>query len=326
MLPAFGLRTMENLQSEIHRYQYSDIKKVVMDIKSDMQGEDGNNNLYTISLVKNNQLHKLPNVNITNLQELKAFYEKYSLVKDYSEIWLCKKKGNKEQNFSVGRISFETRDQRDSVDYQTIEQVWNVSHRNIEGYTNQYKEAYIRASRIAWGMRYSVEELKIPKDNNLDKEKMILQFTEVVKEIERRREKIENFENYLKTLEINQFSLEYLLQKGKFLFIDWDSQDDLKAIEKIPQEQCEFSDYGIDKFIEFINQSNNGYLLVIGGGEPFKKYEQILKIVQQVKTDRLILVTNGMWAQNYEEAKKVIFELYTNFKNMKDNFAFFSIK
>lgn len=90
-----------------------------------------------------------------------------------------------------------------------------------------------------------------------------------------------------------------------------------KAIKKVPQEQCEFSDYGIDKFIEFINQSNNGYLLVIGGGEPFQKYNQILKIVRQVKTDRLILVTNGMWAQNYEEAKKIIFELYTNFKKRK---------
>ena len=87
-----------------------------------------------------------------------------------------------------------------------------------------------------------------------------------------------------------------------------------KKIEKYPQEQCEFSNYGIKKFIEFINKSNNGYLLVIGGGEPFKKYEHILKIVKEVKTDRLILVTNGMWAQEYEEAKKVIFELYEEFK------------
>lgn len=90
-----------------------------------------------------------------------------------------------------------------------------------------------------------------------------------------------------------------------------------KSIKKIPQEQYEFSDEGIEKFIKFINQSNNGYLLVIGGGEPFKKYEQILRIVQEVKTDRLILVTNGMWAKDYEQAKQIIFELYTNFKKRK---------
>lgn len=230
---------MEDLQSEIHRYQYSDIQKVIMDIKSDMQCNEGKNNLYTISLVKNDQLHKLPNVNITNWKELKDFYQKYYLVKEFSEIWVCKKKLNKGQNFSVGRISFETRDQRNSVDYQTIEQVWNVSHRDIEGYTNQYEKAYLRASRIAWGMRYSIEQLNNPKDNYLVKEQMISQFTEVVKEIERRREKIENFEVYLKILEINQFSLEYLLQEGKFLFIDWDSQNDLKAINGMNREEEE---------------------------------------------------------------------------------------
>ena len=90
---------MEDLQNEIHRYQYSDIKKLMMDIRSDMKREAEKNNLYTISLIKNNQLHKLPNINVRNGEELKAFYQKYSLVKDYSEIWFCKKKQNKEQNF-----------------------------------------------------------------------------------------------------------------------------------------------------------------------------------------------------------------------------------
>ncbi len=90
-----------------------------------------------------------------------------------------------------------------------------------------------------------------------------------------------------------------------------------KDLKKDPQEQFEFSDYGTDKFIEFINKSNNGYLLVIGGGEPFKKYDQILKIIKKVKTDRLILVTNGMWGENYNEAKKIIFEIYSNFMQRK---------
>ncbi len=81
-----------------------------------------------------------------------------------------------------------------------------------------------------------------------------------------------------------------------------------------PQEQCEFSDYGFERFIEFINASNNGYLLVIGGGEPFKKVPYVMDIVKRVKTDRLILVTNGMWGQNYEDAKNMIFALYDCYK------------
>lgn len=81
-----------------------------------------------------------------------------------------------------------------------------------------------------------------------------------------------------------------------------------------PQEQCEFSDYGFERFIDFINASNNGYLLVIGGGEPFKKLPYVMDIVKRVKTDRLILVTNGMWGQTYENAKKIIFDLYDCYK------------
>ena len=92
-----------------------------------------------------------------------------------------------------------------------------------------------------------------------------------------------------------------------------------------PRERCEFSDYGIKKFIEFINKSNNGYLLVIGGGEPFKKYKNILEIIEKVKTDRLILVTNGIWGKDYREAKKVIFELYEMFKKRTTNKLFFWI-
>lgn len=87
----------------------------------------------------------------------------------------------------------------------------------------------------------------------------------------------------------------------------------------IPQEQFEISDYGLEKFIEFINLSNNGYLLVIGGGEPFKKLDHVKKIVERVKTDKLVLVTSGMWAKSYEEAKKTIFELYDCYQMRHDH-------
>lgn len=236
MLPMFGLREIEDLQKEIHRYNSKNIAKAVEDIKNDMQIDENKSNLYTISLVKNNQLHNLPNINIANIQELKNFYNKYSKNKEFSEIWFCKKKKNKDQTFLVGRISFDTRKQLDNIDSQILEQVWNTSHRDIENYNEKYTKAYIRASRKDWGMRYSINKLSIPQNSNLNKEKIISQFTEVVKEIERKRENIEILSEYLKKLDINQFSLEYLLQEGKFLFIDWDSQNDLKAINGIIRE------------------------------------------------------------------------------------------
>ena len=68
----------------------------------------------------------------------------------------------------------------------------------------------------------------------------------------------------------------------------------------------EFNDQGIDYFLSFAQKSNLGYLLISGGGEPMNKREQILKIVEQVKSDRIVLVTSGNWARNYEIAYKYI--------------------
>lgn len=214
-----------------------DIERVVEDIKNDMPIDGNQSSLYTISLIKNDQLHNLPNVNITNRQELENFYSKYSKDKQFSEVWFCKKKNNKNQTFSIGRISFNTKDQLDGMDSQILEQVWNTGHRDIEKYNGKYEKAYLKASRKDWGMRYSIEKLNIAKDKNIEKEQMVMQFIEAVKEVERKREKVENLSEYLKKLGINQFSLEYLLQEGKFLFIDWDSQNDLKAINTIIREE-----------------------------------------------------------------------------------------
>ena len=37
------------------------------------------------------------------------------------------------------------------------------------------------------------------------------------------------------------------------------------------------SDYGFERFIKFVNESNNGYLLISGGGEPFEKKNTFLE-------------------------------------------------
>ncbi len=78
----------------------------------------------------------------------------------------------------------------------------------------------------------------------------------------------------------------------------------------LPKEQYEFSKEGFEKFITFINNSNNGYLSILGGGEPFKKFEYIIETIKRAKTDRIVLVTSGMWGKNYETCKQTIQEMY----------------
>lgn len=85
-----------------------------------------------------------------------------------------------------------------------------------------------------------------------------------------------------------------------------------------PREKAEYSDEGLKRLITFINQANIGYLMVIGGGEPFQRFPHVLKLVEKSKTDRIVLVTNGKWGQKEEGARSVIQQLYAAFKARKN--------
>lgn len=82
------------------------MSQLIKDIKLDMQIDVGVPNLYTITLVRNNQLRGLPNINIKNTRELETFYNEHYQDTDFSEVWFFKKKNSKNSTFSVGRISF----------------------------------------------------------------------------------------------------------------------------------------------------------------------------------------------------------------------------
>lgn len=76
----------------------------------------------------------------------------------------------------------------------------------------------------------------------------------------------------------------------------------------------QFSDEGLEKFINFANQANLGYLLVSGGGEPLNKRNHILEIVNKVQSDKIVLVTSGNWAVHYNTAEKYVKDLYNAFQ------------
>lgn len=59
-------------------------------------------------------------------------------------------------------------------------------------------------------------------------------------------------------------------------------------------EKYQFSDYGVERLIKFINDSNNSYVMMSGGGEPMIHKKAVNAIVKNAKTDRIVIVTNGI--------------------------------
>ena len=76
------------------------------------------------------------------------------------------------------------------------------------------------------------------------------------------------------------------------------------------KEKYELSDIGVENLIKFVNESNNSYLMLSGGGEPMIRPKVINKIIRETKTDRIVIVTSGIWAGTKENAEKYIDELY----------------
>jgi len=71
-----------------------------------------------------------------------------------------------------------------------------------------------------------IEHLHIPKTMDVDPKAILIQFSMSVVEIERNREKLEIFEEYLLQFNYNVFNVEYKILNGKLFFIDWDTPND----------------------------------------------------------------------------------------------------
>lgn len=79
----------------------------------------------------------------------------------------------------------------------------------------------------------------------------------------------------------------------------------------------QFNEEGINRFIEFCNQANLGYVLISGGGEPLTQKRAVLRTIAEVETNRIVLVTSGNWAFNKDAASRYLVEIDSAIKARK---------
>lgn len=115
--------------------------------------------------------------------------------------------------------------------------------------------------------------------------------------------------NNIEKLEGKSFICAFFTKKCragcKFCFF----KSNFRGLDDI-EESYQMTEEGFKNFIKFINDSNNGYLLLSGGGEPFEKSDYVIRTVKEAKTDQIVMVTNGFWAKDYDAAKEMIDKLY----------------
>jgi len=101
-----------------------------------------------------------------------------------------------------------------------------------------------------------------------------------------------------------------------FCFFRSDSNESVEIIE-----EQELSRKGFNNLMSFINSSNISILQISGGGEPFEKPEYILETIEKANVDKIVIVTSGYWANNYEKAEKFINEMNSKLRGRNDDLS-----
>lgn len=67
-----------------------------------------------------------------------------------------------------------------------------------------------------------------------------------------------------------------------------------------------FDGEGVERFIQFTEDSHPAGIVVSGGGDPFVELEKVLEIVKRAKTDKITLVTSAFWATRGDKADAIV--------------------
>lgn len=171
-----------------------------------------------VILVPLEHRYKLKNLLLNDVQNLE--YLDQFLEKNYDdEVWVCL--NCKEVNCAIsGRYNIYNLGLDEIHILEIIEDIYPRQLEKIE--LKQLKKYYGLFERSCWGMGY-----KRTSGINID-ELLIIQ--EIKKYIERHRESIEKFCDYIVSKNVYNVSFEFRYVDGKFSFIDWDSDNDGKII------------------------------------------------------------------------------------------------
>lgn len=227
ILIKYGLSTKDELDSQIKRYKKSEIDKLYEDILKEL-GQNSNSNIYVLKLVPKELRFKLKNYKIYGQKDLEIAVKDLKMQSKFEEIWCCKTKLDLDGSGIYGRFYINSGGKTEV--FQCIEQVWSDTARKLENILKNQKLTYIRAKRTGWGWRYNIEEINCKKQGE---RKILHDLWEVAKQIEIKRNRIEEFANDLYKIGICSFDIEYKVINGRIVIIDWDTSSDEMVLEEL---------------------------------------------------------------------------------------------
>lgn len=220
ILIKYDLSSSDEVKSQIKRYRKTEIDKLYKDISGEIR-KVNHSNLFILKLVPKELRFKLKNYKIYGQRDLDAAVDNLRMYDEFEEVWQCKTKLNGEKNGIYGRFYINSGGKTEVSQY--IEQVWADTARSLDDILINYGITYIRAERSEWGRRYHIKEINCKEK---EKDTILCEFDQVVTQLEEKREKIERFAYDLYRLGVCSFDVEYKVENGRVMLIDWDTSHD----------------------------------------------------------------------------------------------------
>ena len=227
----FGFISADELAADIRRYPIGKARRLIDDLRSDLRDDSrrARRSFYVVKLVPADLPGQLPNFNVERVSQLKQLAEFFAAHsrENYLEAWYCRTRIDSEVFSVAGRIVFSA---GDAGKTQTVEQLWQGSPRKLEAYSDDFEFPYVRASRYSWGWPYSIEHDHLPRKSKLGRLQLRSEFGYSMHCIERERDKIAAFCEFLESFSFKAYSLEYKIVGSQLKIIDWDTPNDRRVL------------------------------------------------------------------------------------------------
>ncbi len=241
MLTIWDLRDENELKSTIHRYNIEEYEKCFQKMDDELRTSDGSS-VYIIKLVYRNSVYKLPNFLIRSRKDLQTCRDKLKNAKEkqFTEIWYCKNITQKEMIY--GRVLFSLDELFPRIATRNIEIVWGNSARMIEQYPN-LECPFVAIETDGWGKNFRIIDTIQADKSKTEIQETLVMLLDLLSNYQSR---IINFGKFISECGCSSLCIEFsYTTDGKFTIIDWDSNNDMKAINRISQVASTFAEQNL---------------------------------------------------------------------------------
>lgn len=231
MLAIWDLRNENDLKSTIHRYNIEEYDRCIQNIDNELRVFD-QKFVYIIKLIYRNSVYKLPNFLIRSRKDLMICRNKLKNVnqKKFVEIWYCKNIAQEQKEIIYGRMLFSLDELFPRIVTRKMEIVWGDSARLIEQYPN-LECAFATVEINGWGKTFRIIDIIQADKSKREIRETLAMILELFSGYQNR---IINFGKFINECGCSLLCIEFsYINNENFTIIDWDSDDDMKAINKI---------------------------------------------------------------------------------------------